>query len=297
MSGKSTTSILRVAQSGPADARTITEAIRKASPGQVIQVFPGIYRESIVLDRDLELVGQNAYGAVVIESIGAPCMDMKTERSVIRNFTIRGAIGSAHSSLGPNLIHYGIVVLQGNLVLEGCDISVDDGPAIYIKGQKLNAPIQQVIDLIPSVHYLSLFSPDDLDLTGKDEILFSRESSKVLVTIRNCQIHDSEIGVFIRQKAQVLIEACDFFHHSESAISASLKPELVANHCTIQNSYRGITLSNFVKGDFEDCVIQSTRYPIVFIDISSVVFRRCVFQNLPQLKQNEFVKFESCQMI
>lgn len=298
MSGNSTNLVLTVAKQGPADAQTINEAIQMACPGQVIHVFPGIYQENIVLDRNVELIGQNTHGEIVIEGTGAPCLDIKTEQAVVKNFTLRGAIGVSGPSLGPEPTYYGVVVLQGNLVLEGCNISVDDGPAIYIKGRKLNAPIQQVIDLIPYVHYMSFFKLEDFDMTENEELSSQIEQPQIQVEIKNCQIHNSEIGVFIRQKVQVLLEKCNFSYLTECAISASLKPELIAKHCTIQNCIKvGVDLSDLAKGVFENCSLLNTRWPVLLSNDSSIVFRQSTIQNMHKFKQPECIILENCNLI
>ncbi|MBK6765477.1 MAG: hypothetical protein IPG71_03875 [bacterium] len=43
---------------GPSGAfASLSAAITAASPGDVIQVQPGLYRESLVIDKDLEITG------------------------------------------------------------------------------------------------------------------------------------------------------------------------------------------------------------------------------------------------
>src|SRR5437016_2509744 len=50
--------IVFVAREGPADFRSVGEAVAASEPGTRIVVRPGLYQESVVLDRRVQLVGE-----------------------------------------------------------------------------------------------------------------------------------------------------------------------------------------------------------------------------------------------
>src|SRR5262249_43761012 len=58
---------LIVCATGNGHHRTITEALRSAQPGAVVRVRPGLYRESLVLDREVRVVGDGPASEVVVE--------------------------------------------------------------------------------------------------------------------------------------------------------------------------------------------------------------------------------------
>jgi serine/threonine protein phosphatase PrpC len=62
----------RVQPDGGGDATTIAEALRRASPGDTVEVAPGEYQEAVVLDRDLRLVSQASRQARLTPPPAAP---------------------------------------------------------------------------------------------------------------------------------------------------------------------------------------------------------------------------------
>lgn len=83
--------VLRVAERGWGTHRTITAAVRAAQDGAVIHVQPGVYRESLVLDRAVSVVAEKgpgtvrivaAHGPAVSVNGGAPCCGTWRSRAV-----------------------------------------------------------------------------------------------------------------------------------------------------------------------------------------------------------------------
>jgi hypothetical protein len=81
--------VLVVSAAGDGTHRTITEAIRAAVPGMEIRIRPGTYREGVVLDRSVSLVGDGPAGQVVLESDEASCIRMDTNEATVRGLTLR----------------------------------------------------------------------------------------------------------------------------------------------------------------------------------------------------------------
>ncbi|NBT27821.1 MAG: hypothetical protein EBT09_15060, partial [Actinobacteria bacterium] len=81
-------------QSGSGDLRTIGEAIRASVvPGTLLVVKPGIYREALVLDRDVEIVGEGDRALIVVEATDTDAITVTADRAVVRNLTVR-AVGT-----------------------------------------------------------------------------------------------------------------------------------------------------------------------------------------------------------
>ena len=119
--------------SGSGDFLTIGEAIRASVvPGTLITVKPGIYREALVLDRDVEIVGEGDRALIVVEATDATAVTVTADRAVVRNLTVR-AVGSGNSSGA-------VWVQRGRVVIEGCDLTSAIGSVVYITG-KDSAPV------------------------------------------------------------------------------------------------------------------------------------------------------------
>ena len=103
---------LVVDQSGHGHHRTIGEAIRASVvPGMLITVKPGIYREAMVIDRDVEIVGEGDRALIVVEATDAHAVTVTAGRAVVRNLTVR-AVGTK-ANLGAVWVQRGRVVIEG----------------------------------------------------------------------------------------------------------------------------------------------------------------------------------------
>ncbi len=97
------------------DYATITEALEAIQPGMRILVRPGLYKENIVVDKQVEIIGDGARNDIVIEGDGRNVILFQADNGRIANLTIRQTGGSRRCAVA--------VAQQGRLDLEDCDIS------------------------------------------------------------------------------------------------------------------------------------------------------------------------------
>ncbi|WEP00620.2 right-handed parallel beta-helix repeat-containing protein (plasmid) [Streptomyces sp. FXJ1.172] len=84
--------MIRVADRGWGTYRTVTAAVRAAAAGTVISVQPGVYRESLVLDRDVTVVAENGPGTVRIVAAHGPAVSVSQGAPVLRDLDIEGVV-------------------------------------------------------------------------------------------------------------------------------------------------------------------------------------------------------------
>jgi hypothetical protein len=99
--------------SGGGDFRSLAAAIR-SQPAVWVLVRPGTYRESLVLDRPVVLIGDGPRESIVVEGGGAPAITMSSEFASVDGLTVRMAAGSS----GPLAVD----VPRGRLTLRRCDV-------------------------------------------------------------------------------------------------------------------------------------------------------------------------------
>ena len=114
-------SILTVAPDQPDCYRTIGDAIAASAAGGVISIQPGIYRESILLDRDVTLSAAGPPGEVRIEATGGPVLRLA---------------GESASLSGVVLVHTGeqtaaVEVPAGRLRLDECVLEAASATALW----------------------------------------------------------------------------------------------------------------------------------------------------------------------
>jgi F-box protein 11 len=96
------------------DYSTINEALKVAAPGTRIMVRPGWYKEGLMIDKPIEIVGDGYVGDIVVEASGTDTVLFKTGMGRIANMTLRQAGGGEWHCVD---------IAQGRLDLDGCDIS------------------------------------------------------------------------------------------------------------------------------------------------------------------------------
>ncbi len=113
-----------------ANYATLAQAIAAARAGETLQIFAGVYTESLALDKALVIIGQGRLGEVRIESQDAPCFTLSgalSENAVLtlRNLTLRQSGRRAVAAL---------VVAAGDPLIDACDISGKGRSCVLVEG-------------------------------------------------------------------------------------------------------------------------------------------------------------------
>lgn len=108
------------------DHATISEAIRAAKPGDRILVRPGLYREGLVIDKALEIIGDGDRAEVVVQASGKDVILFQATMGKVANLTLRQTGGGDW---------FGIDITQGRLDLEDCDITSQSLSCVAIHGE------------------------------------------------------------------------------------------------------------------------------------------------------------------
>ena len=95
------------------ECNTVMAAVRMAGTDYRVLVKEGIYRESVVIDKPIEIVGQGDRKKVIIESTNRNAILFEAAHGRIANLTIRN-VGTEHSA---------VKITKGRLELEDCDIT------------------------------------------------------------------------------------------------------------------------------------------------------------------------------
>ncbi len=107
------------------DHTTISEAIMDASPGDRIRVMPGLYEESLVIDKPLEIIGDGDPQDIVIRAADKSALLFRTTMGRVFNLTLQQLVAKKCCCVD---------ISQGRLELEGCDISSQSLGCIGIHG-------------------------------------------------------------------------------------------------------------------------------------------------------------------
>lgn len=244
-----------VARLGPADYRTISEAIREAPEGARILVRPGLYRETLILDRSLEIVGDGPLAEIVIESTEAECIFMATDYAVVRGLTLRLRAGARDGT------YYAVYIPRGRLVLESCDITSGSSACIGIHGSTAD-PVIRDCEIHDGNQYGVLVWENGQGLI-EDCDIFATAYPGVSIqtggnpTLRGCQIHDSkQSGIYVWENGQGLIEDCDIFANGLGGVIIRTGGDPAIRRCRItRNAWYGVFVHDNGAGTVEDCTL------------------------------------------
>ncbi|HIK09846.1 MAG TPA: right-handed parallel beta-helix repeat-containing protein [Oscillatoriaceae cyanobacterium M33_DOE_052] len=217
--------------------RTINDAIKKAEPGAKITVMPGVYQESIVIDKPLEIVGKGPADQIQIESSEGDCIIMKTDSAVVKGITFHGEDKQA----------YAVYVTQGELILENCTIASDTLAGVGIFG----AGVCQIRRCQIK--------------NGKGAGVLVSDGAVAM--IEDCQISgNAHAGVEIKQGGNPVIRRCEIKDGKQSGIFVHSKGLGVIEDCQISgNKFAGVEIKAQGNPLIRRCQINKNQYYAVFV--------------------------------
>ena len=135
--GPPSVNTLIVSQRRASQYSSITEAVKSAGPGTHILVKPGLYKESLIIDRPVSISADGQAEDVVVESVGSPCLVTRAARIKIRGITLQSFISDERNK------YFAVDINSGQLTLEDCTISSDADACISIHGPGVNPEIRR----------------------------------------------------------------------------------------------------------------------------------------------------------
>ena len=266
---------LVVAPWGRADHRTISDALSAAGVRARIVVRPGVYRESLTISQPVELVADGPAADVVIEANGGSCVLMQADHAVVRGFTLRGQDGAASQ-------FYGVDVAQGELVLDGCDISSTSDSCVAVHGAGTSASIKGC-RIHDSAGMGVLVEEQGAGLIEDCEIWGNARTGVGIgtggnPTVRRCKIHDGQQGgVFVFEQGAGVIEDCEIWGNAFSSVEIKTGGNPTVRRCKIHDEQGcGVYVLEQGAGVIEDCEIWGNKFGGVTINTGgSPTIRRC----------------------
>ncbi|HPZ06536.1 MAG TPA: pectinesterase family protein [Candidatus Eremiobacteraeota bacterium] len=278
----STTSLnfLRVSPSGTGDYKTISEAIKSAKPETTIYVHPGLYREGLILDKAISVIGEGPQEEIIIENDSDNCILMKTDRATVCNLTLRCRSSEKDKN------YYGVEIIRGHLIIEDCNISSTSRSCIAIHGATANSIIRRckIHDARGSaviIYEDGVSSIDDCDISGNTMagiIVFQQGN----LTMRQSRIHKGkDQGIYIHKGGMAIIEDCEIFGNTGTGIQIEDQGNSTIRRCKIYDGKdHGIIVSRKGIVTIEECEIYGNALPGISISQEgNPTIRNCKIYN------------------
>jgi parallel beta-helix repeat protein len=265
-----------VSPQGDGTHRTIGEAIRDAAPGAEIRIRPGVYREGIVLDREVTLTGDGPVDQIIVESAQADCILMATDRATVRGLTLRCTAGQQERR------YFGVDIPRGRLELIDCDISSDSLACVGIHSSAADPLLRGC--KIHDGKSTGLFIYDLARGTIEDCEVFGNGLAGISIsqgsdpTIRRCKVCNGKgSGLFVYEQGKGTIEDCDIADNTLPGIEVKLGGQPLVRACKVRDGQQsGIYVHTQGKGTFESCdVFGNAKTGVHVKDGSDPVLRHC----------------------
>jgi serine/threonine protein kinase len=250
------TSVLVVAQQGGGDYTTIAEALKNAREKTRILVRPGLYQESLVIDRPVELVGDGTAAEVVVEATDATCLRWQAPSGLVRKLTFRSKRGPKGGKLPA------VLISQGQPTFEECEVTSELESCVAIKETAANPTLRKCQIHGGRVAGIDLYDGgrgaiEDCDIFHNLVGVMTSSQGKPVIaggTIRDNQA----FGVFVRDKGQGTIHQ-DTVITGNAAAGVAIEEEgsyLLLQKCAVRNNgSNGIHVAKGATAKLYDCTI------------------------------------------
>ncbi len=270
-------SVVVVSANGGGNYASIGEALRNVAPNSRLLIREGLYHESVVLDKNVEIVGDGAVENIIVRSRNQSCVSMQTERAAMRGLTLQGRGKSSDKSF------FAVDVPHGELILENCDISSDSLSCVAIHGANANPFLKNC-----SIHDgadSGIYIFDNARARIENCDIYRNANANLAITqganpaVKNCRIYEGENGGIVvwGNGATGVIEGCEITNHRLANVGISQSANPIFRLCKIFGGRdSGVFVHQKGYGAFEECDVHGNRKAEVAItDGSNTTLRRC----------------------
>ncbi|MDR1841879.1 MAG: right-handed parallel beta-helix repeat-containing protein [Holophagales bacterium] len=265
-----------VGRGGQATCLSLRVALRQAASGAQIRVLPGVYKESIVIDKDVVIVGENGDPSkVIIETTGPPAVRVKSGRPILKDLTLRSTqeqidalvdVVEGHATLKTCLLaalgNCAINVEFGaEVAMQDCIITGHGRELLSVRGKadlhggyysgatkaavsilKNGQGTLQHVNLGPGdgvglmLEGQAKASLDDTVIKEFDEGCLELNSTSEIYA-RNSQFLSSKFAGLIQSgQSKAIMENCQFTQHEGSGVHATGEAEAELKECKLNEN-------------------------------------------------------------
>jgi parallel beta-helix repeat protein len=251
--------VFRVSQRGGADFSSIGEAVHRAAPGDRVVVQPGLYQETLVLDKDIEILGEGSREEIILQANDSSCLVLRGPSALVQGLTIRGQCA------GGGKEYVAIDIERGRLQLENCTVTTDSLSCIAARGAEARPVIRNCLihrGAEGGLLFLRGASGvvEDCDI-AEHALVGVAVRDGAAPTLRRCRIHHvGGVGVLVYHQGAPVLEDCTLEETRASGIEIRTGGAPVLRDCRILSCEEaGVLVHQEGAGTLERCTIQGNR--------------------------------------
>ena len=274
-------SVVVVSARGGGNFTSIGEALRNSAQGTRLIVREGVYNESLLIDRNVEIIGEGKIEKIIVRSSNRSCLSMQTEKASVTGLTLQGIGGNSGQSF------FGVDVPFGRLTLDTCDISSDSLSCVAVHGTNANPSMKNC-----RIHHgadsgIYIFDNARADIENCD--VYNNANANIAITqganptMKHCRIFDGKNGGIVvwGNGATGLIEDCEILNHRLANVGIRQSANPVFRRCKISGGHdSGVFVGEKGYGIFEECdVYGNFKAEVAVTEGSNTILRRCNVHN------------------
>lgn len=237
---------LVVARNGRGQFLSLRVALRQAPPGARIRVLAGVYRESLVLDKPVTLLGE---GEVVLESTQGPCLTLQAPGIELANLLLQGVAGDPGPALAVN---------AGQVRVRECELRGSAGWAVRAAGPGLgfrDCTLQGGVQVAPQADVRL----DGCRVQGTVEV-----EADARAELNGCQLEAGQVGVLVLERGQATLDHCTLAGHAWAAVHAVAEAKVQLRSCQVRdNPGYGVTCLGAGLVTLDACELRANGEPAV----------------------------------
>lgn len=218
---------------------SISAALVAATPGAHIIVRPGIYQESVVINKPVTITGEGGVDQVIVHSAFGSCITMQTDVAVVSGLGL-------HCTAGTNGYQvFAVDIPQGRLTLNNCEITSNSLSCVGIRNilaqpHIINCQIHNSSQCGILVDHNGTGVIEDCQIYG-NAINGVEIRNSGNPTIRNSTIINNKFyGVYAHDKGYGTIENCDLHSNEYGAFNIDSTSNLVERNNRKRKAWFGL---------------------------------------------------------
>ena len=227
--------------------KTINEALQTAADQATIRVMPGTYQESLVLDKNVTIIGIGEVKDIIIIGSDKSAISSTAKQARLQNLTLKQE-GSGNNPC--------IDISSGGIHIEECDISGKQDDCIAIHGAQ-SVPIVKNNQIHSAKNY-GIYVYENGKGTIENSNIFKNRIHGIEIKtggapiVRNNQIYENKYsGIYVNENGKGTIEKNDIFKNDIGISVKTGGDPTVCDNQIHENKEDGIWVYKNGKGTIE----------------------------------------------
>ena len=237
---------IRVGKGGQGQCLSLKVALRQAKPGTEIALLPGVYRESVVVDKDVVILALGEPGDVVIEGVAGPVLLLRTSSATLRGLVLQAAAGQEP------------LRIEGGAPLIECCTLTGTGVCLALTGAGA-APILR-----------------DCSILAQGATGIHVEAGAML-RIEGGRVEGfSEAGVCVETGGQVALVGAFVGHGTGTGLRVKPRGLATLEACTVSGAAGAVELESDARAELKDCRLTDGQFAgLLALEHSHAVLEFC----------------------